>query len=191
MGFIESRLIFFIASAPVIIFAFLSIFLKNIVHAIMALIACLLSIAVIYISIHADFIAAAQVAIYVGAISILILFAIMFTRDKKGSQLLHIHRQVGVGVAVGVTMFLTIAFFFLQTATQTTTDPSVAGRLPTGIHPSKLVNPEPSIESISRVMFGKEGESTPYAIPVEMTSIMILAALIGGIEMAKKKEDEV
>lgn len=180
MGFIESRLIFFIASVPVIIFAFLSIFLKNIVHAIMSLIACLLSIAVIYISIHADFIAAAQIAIYVGAISILILFAIMFTRDKKGSQLLHIHRQVGVGVAVGVTLFLTIAFFFLQTAT----DPNLDGRLPTGIH----YKDKPSIEYISETMFDK---GTPYAIPVEMTSIMILAALIGGIEMAKKKEDEV
>lgn len=180
---IVSRIIFLVASIPVIVFAFLTIFLRNIVHAIMSLIMCLISLAVIYIAINADFIAAAQIAIYVGAISILILFAIMFTRDREGKQLLHIHRQVGVGVFIAITLMASIFFFFITSTLQDENNV-----LPEGRVAQEHLWTKPSIEYISDTMFDSE---SPYVVPVEMASIMILAALIGGIEMAKKKEDEV
>jgi NADH-quinone oxidoreductase subunit J len=178
---IESRvIIFFVASVPIVVFAFLTILLRNIVHAIVSLILCLISLAVVYIAIDADFIAAAQIAIYVGAISILILFAIMFTRDREGKNMLHIHRQVGIGITIAIALFASICFFFISTV-QTESDALPSGQVDANI------KTETSITYIGRTMFEK---GSPYVIPVEMASIMILAALIGGIELAKKKEDE-
>ena len=162
-------------STPVVVFALLTVTLRNIMHAILSLILCLISLAAIYVLIGADFIAAAQIAIYVGAISILILFAIMFTRDKSGKQLVHIHRQYPIGIIVALCLFATASFFIYKTDIQTT----------------KITHYD-SVMKISEVMYGKEGEpATEYSVPVEMASFMLLAALVGGVEMAKKKEDEV
>ncbi|HOO96292.1 MAG TPA: NADH-quinone oxidoreductase subunit J [Caldisericia bacterium] len=166
-------------SVPVIVFALLTVTLRNIMHAILSLILCLLSLALVYVLVGADFIAAAQVAIYVGAISILILFAIMFTRDKEGKQLVHIHRQYPIGIVVALCLLVMVSFFIYKSDVDLTT-----------LETNHGYN---SVEGIGKTMYGIPGSGKPteYSIPVEMASFMLLAALVGGVEMAKKKEDEV
>ncbi len=167
-------------SFPVLVFASLTVMVRNIVYAAVFLILTLLSIATIYIGLHADFIAASQVAIYVGAISILILFSVMFTHDLFGKQLTHLNRQAVLGVFIALMLFGTISFYIINTKNEELSQ-NLIGHTPDGGRPT-------SVLAISKQLYEPDA---PYAVPVEMASFMLLAAVVGGIEMAKKKEDEV
>lgn len=191
-----AQIVFLVMAVFALVFAGLTVTVRNIVHSIVCLICCLLFIAGIYISFHADFLAAAQVAIYVGAIAILILFATMFTHDPMGEKLSHLNRQSILGVFVALALFGSIVYFFIGTNTfdnrQTKDSPMMA------IKPISFTElranqekGETSVIMIGDVLYGEKGKQAGYAIPVEMASFMLLAAIIGGIEMAKKKEDEV
>jgi len=79
-------IIFWILSFVVLISGFMVVSLKNIFHCAIFLILCLSGVAGIFILLDAEFLAAAQVLIYVGAISILMIFAIMLT-SNLASQL--------------------------------------------------------------------------------------------------------
>lgn len=190
------QIVFLVMAVFALVFAGLTVTVRNVVHSIVCLICCLLFIAGIYISFHADFIAAAQIAIYVGAIAILILFATMFTHDPTGDKLSHLNRQSILGVFVALALFGSIVYFFIGTnkfdQNQTKDSPMMA------IKPINFVElreynekGETSVKVIGDILYGKKGKQAGYAIPVEMASFMLLAAIIGGIEMAKKKEDEV
>jgi NADH:ubiquinone oxidoreductase subunit 6 (subunit J) len=173
-----SQLLIIVMSIPAFCFAALTVMVKNIVHAVICLIMCLLSLVPIYIALRADFIAAAQVAIYVGAISILIIFAIMFIHDKSSKTITHLNRQTFLGVFVSLMLFATIFVFIYNASTM----------IPTEKPKTNMT----SLQAISQTMFGKQNpkEMTEYFLPVQMASFVIIGALVGAIEMAKKKEDE-
>lgn len=191
-----AQIVFLVMAVFALVFAGLTVTVRNIVHSIVCLICCLLFIAGIYISFHADFLAAAQVAIYVGAIAILILFATMFTHDPMGEKLSHLNRQSILGVFVALALFGSIVYFLIGTSSfdnsQAKDNPMMA------IKPISFTElrenqekGDTSVKMIGDVLYGEKGKQAGYAIPVEMASFMLLAAIIGGIEMAKKKEDEV
>jgi len=167
---------------PAVVFAALTVMVRNIVYASVFLICSLLCIAGVYVGLKSDFIAAAQLAIYVGAISILILFAIMFVHDKESKKLTHLNRQAVLGVFVSLCLFGIICFYIFSTK------PIEISRGLTG--QSNMANRPTAVNAISNTLYNGE-RNAPYAIPVEMASFLIIAAMVGGIELAKKKEDEV
>lgn len=175
-----------VMAIPAFCFAALTVMVKNIVHAVICLIMCLVSLVPIYIGLRADFIAAAQVAIYVGAISILIIFAVMFIHDKTGKSVTHLNRQTILGVFVALALFCAILLFVIQSPGKQIIDMSEVKK-------SDVDNKTPltSVQAISQTMFGeKDKGTTEYFLPVQMASFVIIGALVGTIEMAKKKEDE-
>lgn len=182
-----TSILIIVMAIPAFCFAALTVMVKNIVHAVICLIMCLVSLVPIYIGLRADFIAAAQVAIYVGAISILIIFAVMFIHDKTGKTITHLNRQTYLGVFVAFMLFGAIFFFIIQTPGKQIIDMSEVKK-------SDLASNTPltSVQAISQTMFGQKGQegSTEYFLPVQMASFVIIGALVGAIEMAKKKEDE-
>lgn len=198
MSFDINAVVVFGLAIFALVFAGLTVTVRNIVHSIVCLICCLLFIAGIYITLSVDFIAAAQVAIYVGAIAILILFATMFTHDPMGEKLSHLNRQSILGVFVALALFGSIVYFFASTITF---DGKMLGEKATFKPTIKDINlvqirkdydkGETSVKKIGDTLYGEKGKDSGFAIPVEMASFMLLAAIIGGIEMAKKKEDEV
>jgi len=80
-------LVFWILSFIIIVSAFMVVSLKNIFHCALFLILCLFSVAGIYLLLNAEFLAAAQVLIYVGAVSILMIFAIMLTSQLASKRI--------------------------------------------------------------------------------------------------------
>ncbi len=77
---------FWIMAVVVVIAALGVVFLRNVFHAALSLVLCFLTVAGIYITLSADFLAAVQILVYVGAISVLIILAIMMTREvQQGS----------------------------------------------------------------------------------------------------------
>jgi NADH-quinone oxidoreductase subunit J len=139
--------------------------LKNIFHSLLFLILCFFSIAGIYILLSAEFVAAVQILIYVGAITVLLIFAIMLTAQLYSPSIRQSNEQVIPGLlVVGALLVVTL---------------SVLGRTSWRISTQ-------GIEGQSTVSIGK-ALLTTYVLPFEVVSLVLLAALIGAIIIARKE----
>ncbi|MGE5619327.1 MAG: NADH-quinone oxidoreductase subunit J [Sphingomonadaceae bacterium] len=137
---------------------------RRLVHSAMFLVASFLGVAAIYLLLRADFLAVVQVLIYAGAIMILMMFAIMLTPNQIESGR---PGQMGKKLAAGL-----VAVSFLAVAAY-----SVLGtRWPLVAAPAE----QPTTETIGRVMLGS------YVLPFEMASVLLLAAMVGAILIARE-----
>ena len=157
--------VFYILSGLIVGSAFMVVTLKNIFHSLLFLILCFFSIAGIYILLSAEFVAAVQVLIYVGAITVLLIFAIMLTAQLYSPSIRQSNEQVIPGLlVVGALLVVTL---------------SVLGRTSWRISTQ-------GIEGQSTVSIGK-ALLTTYVLPFEVVSLVLLAALIGAIIIARKE----
>lgn len=143
---------------------------RNIFHAALALVVTLLGVAGIYIALHAEFIAGVQVLLYVGAVMTLILYAIMLTHRIAGAAA-QTNRQ-------SVPAFLALALFV-----------ALLGRLLLKTDWSALASsagpaapPTVSVLMLARALLGE------YVFPFEVISIVLIAALIGAIVIARAEK---
>src|SRR5665811_2318832 len=91
----------FIIIAFVIIASALCVVLfKNLIYSALSMIGCFLGVAGLFVMLHAELVAAAQVLIYVGAISVLIIFAIMLTSQQTNDIRLFFHKQAWVAAPI-------------------------------------------------------------------------------------------
>ena len=138
---------------------------RNVVHAALALLVSLIAVAGIYLVLFAEFLALVQVLIYGGAIIIVLLFAIMLTRNSEYPRIAD-NKQWPLA-AVAALAFLGILI------------------------PSFLIN---KIEDTNaqNASFTGIGESlfTTWAVPFEVASLVLLVALIGAIIIARSDEEE-
>lgn len=161
-----AEITFFVLAILTVAAALVVVFGKNIVHAALSLVLTFAGVAGLYILLDAEFLAAVQVLLYVGGITILILFAIMLTSRIAGGGVRILNEQVGVSLVV-VGGLLLLILFTLQ-------------KLPfSGSAPP----PVPTIPSIGRLLI------TTYLLPFEVASILLLAALIGAIILARKEKE--
>jgi NADH-quinone oxidoreductase subunit J len=98
-------IIFFLLSALTLAAGLMVVTVKNIIHSALWLIASFFSVAALYLLMEAEFIAIVQVLIYVGAISILILFAIMLTRHVTGEGVRQLYQRWWVALIVAGALF--------------------------------------------------------------------------------------
>ncbi|MCL7414365.1 MAG: NADH-quinone oxidoreductase subunit J [ANME-2 cluster archaeon] len=84
-GIIEGA-IFAIVALVLILFAILTIVSRDIVRAALALVLSMFTVAIVYIMLNAQFLGIVQILVYVGAIGVLILFAVMLTKKNMGSE---------------------------------------------------------------------------------------------------------
>jgi len=139
---------------------------KNLFHSALFLILSFVGVAGLYVLLEAGFLAAVQIMVYVGAIAILIIFAIMLTRRLMGKDLVQRNAQWGISGLVAVLLFIVLGCVLLRVDW-----PVVAG--------------EVSPEAIS--ILGQELMST-YVAPFEVVSVLLLAALVGSIIIARERE---
>ncbi|WP_298611893.1 NADH-quinone oxidoreductase subunit J [uncultured Thermosynechococcus sp.] len=157
----------FFALAGAVLFAALGVvLLDNVVYSAFLLGGVFLSISGLYILMNADFVSAAQILIYVGAVNVLILFAIMLVNKREaytpvpGRWL----RQGGAAV-VSLGVFALLTKMILQT-------PWKISALP----------PTPdSIKTIGRHFF------SDFLLPFELASVLLLMALIGAVVLARRE----
>ena len=135
---------------------------KNIIHSALSMIVTFIGIAVVFILLEADFLALAQILIYAGAISILIVFAIMLTRksEMKNSNPFNKFKWGGLIFCSG--FFVIIARLIL-----------VSNFI------YKNLKIENTIDSIADGFFGN------YMIPFEVSALLLLISLVGAIILAK------
>jgi NADH-quinone oxidoreductase subunit J len=141
---------------------------KNIIHSALWLIASFFTVAAMYLLMEAEFIAIVQVLIYVGAISILILFAIMLTRHVTGEGVRQLYKRWWIALLVAAALFgLLIA-------------PTVANYSWNSVPPTA---PDQVATISSSVQIGT-AFMREYLLPFEIASVLLLVALIGAIVIA-------
>ena len=164
---------FYIFSLISILGGLLVILLKNVVHAALALLASFIGVAGLFLIIGAEFIAIIQILIYAGAIMILFLFAIFLLDIPKLNRAKEFLRQKQI--AIPLVSFFTLMLGALFTLTQYDLGKQ-------GIHDEKYIEAAGgNIEVIGNVMY------TQYILPFEVISILLLAAMIGAIVIARKE----
>jgi NADH-quinone oxidoreductase subunit J len=139
---------------------------KNILHSAFYLVLAFVGVASIYVLLEAPFIAMVQVLIYIGAIAILIVFAIMLTRRLLSEDLIQRNAQ-WIWAALGAAgLFLVLGWIAY----------SVNWPVVNQVVPEDTIN-----------ILGQELLST-YVIPFEIASVLLLAALVGSIIIGRERE---
>jgi NAD(P)H-quinone oxidoreductase subunit 6 len=140
---------------------------RNIVRSGLAMMACFGALAGIYALADAVIVAATQVLVYIGAISILILFAIMLTQTKAGPSNLVFHRQAWAGAlaAIGLGLLLIVSMINTQWPL------AVADRLVS------------STTSVAMLLF----DDALYVFALQIVAVLLTAAVIGGVFLAKRE----
>jgi NADH-quinone oxidoreductase subunit J len=156
---------FWILAAIIVVAAVTVVVLKNVFRAALALILCFLAVAGIYITLSADFLAAVQILIYVGGISVLIILAIMLTRDvQQGSP----SNQLRVpAFLIALIFFGIMTYALINTVWPVSTASPVA----------------PTTAAIASRLFGEGG----YILPLEIAGVLLLAAILGAIVLVREK----
>jgi NADH-quinone oxidoreductase subunit J len=140
---------------------------RHLMHAALFLALTLTGIGGVFLVLGAGFIALVQVVVYVGAVAVLFLFGLMLTRAPIGREALDSQNR-GLGLAVAVTLFVLLAALIIPAFSgQSTAD--VTG---------------PTIEAIGIAIFAD------WVLPFEVLSMLLLAALIGAILLARREAGE-
>ena len=158
-------IVFWILSIVAVTAAVAVVSLRNVFRAAISLILLFLVIAGIYITLHADFLAAVQILVYVGAISILIIVGIMLTRDvNQGNPS---GKMRIPALIVGVLLLGTLVFSIGNTTWQI----------------SPLPPQEPTTAFLGLRLFGEGG----FLLPVEIAAVLLLTAMLGAIVIMREK----
>ena len=152
---------------PIIFYSLMSIaagsalgmlFMKNVFYAALLLIACILSIAGIFILSNSEFLAATQIMIYAGGVLVLIIFGLMLTAKIYGKPLQVGHQNVIPGTLVAIAFFVVLIYSYY----------SLALNLPPGTQPTSN-----SVNTIGILLM------TDFVLPFEVSGILLLTSLIG------------
>jgi NADH:ubiquinone oxidoreductase subunit 6 (subunit J) len=138
--------------------------MRDIIRCGLAMIVSFLALAGIYVVLRAPIVAATQVLVYIGAISVLILFAIMLTQEKAAPTRLVFQTQAAPAAVAAIIVALLVSLTALGTDWHSTPD-----RV-------RVVT-----EELSQLLFSQ------YVLPFEVVSVLLLAAVIGGVFIAKRE----
>ena len=163
--------LFFIFAGLALAGALGVVLMRNPVHSALCLVSVLISIAVLFVIQDAQLLAAVQVIVYAGAIVVLFLFVIMLLGvDRSESLSDPLKGQRPLAIAVGVIS--AAAFLVLGNAHWATGDLAARGVL----HPARSTN----VKAVAESLF------TTFLWPFELTAVLLVIAVIGGVVLARR-----
>jgi NADH-quinone oxidoreductase subunit J len=161
-----AQFFFFYFAGIIVLTSILVVALKNPVYSALALLIMFFHVAGLYVTLHAEFVAAVQIIVYAGAILVLYLFVVMLLNLHREDRY---HGQLPVGALLGVTL-LTEAVLLLAHRDGAPAPPAPAS-------PSKAIG---NTEAIGDLLY------STYVFPFEVASLILLVAMIGAIILAKR-----
>lgn len=173
------QVIFYLVSAMILVFGFLSVTTRKIFRAAIYLLFSLIGIAGFYFMIQYEFIAAVQIVVYVGGIVVLIIFAIFLTHKSGDDMPLPNYTR---GLVAFLLVFLGFAFTYFIIKKETFTASSGENL------PAAQAGMEASVTNIGTQML--DTQNYGFVLPFEIVSILLLAAMIGAIVIALKIKKE-
>jgi NADH-quinone oxidoreductase subunit J len=142
------------------------------IHSALSLVVVMMSLAVLYWSLGAEFLAAAQVIVYSGAIMVLFVFVIMLLNAGEEEHTHGSRAAYTVGIPGAAAIFCLLSFVFLS-------ERDALGSVNIG---GSLSNAADNISELSSILF------TKLLLPFEVTSVLILVAILGAVVLARREE---
>jgi len=170
---------FYVIAAFTLISALMVVTKENLFHCAAFLAAVFSGVAGVFVLTGAEFLAAVQVLIYVGAVTVIIVFAIMLSEELAGRRIVLVSRNQALGLlaalgfaaaVVGLTLVNVDAF-------QQVTQPQLPGPLS-----KALLEAEGNTTAFGSLLL------TKFIVPFEFASVLLLVALVGAIVIAKRAE---
>ncbi len=167
-------ILFFILAAVAVASAAGLLISRNAVYAALFLVLNFATVAVFYLLLGAPFIALAQVTVYAGAIMVLFLFVIMLLGGEKLPRTKVLPGQRVLAMVLAFILFAEAVFLLFQRLRLT----------------ANLSNPDTSINSVTTLRDFATTLFSSYLLPFEVTSIVLLVAMVGAIVLTKKMKGE-
>ena len=145
-----------------------AISLRNLVHCALALTVTFAGLAAFYLQLNAQFVGFAQVLVYIGAVAILVVFAILLTRSGEPPQQSIFSSSWVVGVAIAVLVFSLLSGLILSSRAVICDIPPL---------------PEISVRHIGEQLM------TKFILPLEVIGLLLTAALIGAVIIAMHEKE--
>jgi len=164
------QIVFFSLAVLAAFSAVMMILQRNPVNSALYLILNFFCLGGLYLTLNAQFIAMVQVLVYAGAIMVLFLFVIMLLNlgdDKRLREHLGLRMYLGIGFSVALVLELLFIFLFRSSNSAVQQSPNAAEM--------------GTVEYVGKVLF------TRFLFPFEVTSLLLLAAIVGAVILAKKK----
>lgn len=167
-----TQVIFVLSAALILSSAVMVVTVRNLIHAALWLIAALFGVAVIYGVLEAGFLAVVQVVVYIGAIAIMFIFAVMLTRR----DLLDKVQQTNANwpVALGISALALVGLGYIIRGYVFTLD-KMPAPIPDGVDTLAL---------LGQSLLSPDA----FVLPFEVASVLLLAALIGAVYVAMNKK---
>jgi NADH-quinone oxidoreductase subunit J len=141
--------------------------LRNLVHCALSLVVTFAGLAALYLQLHAEFVGFAQVLVYVGAVAILIVFAILLTRSGETPNQAVLAPGWLAGIAVSAIVFAALGWAVLNSNAIVKGTPAA---------------PEINVKNIGDALM------TRYVLPLEVIGLLLTAAMIGAVIIAMKDD---
>lgn len=162
-----STIMFYLLAIIILGSAAMMVLSNNIVHSALFMVSSFLGVAGIYVMLYADFLALVQLLVYVGAISVLLVFGVMLTRRGNINESNLFNRYKYVGGLVVFALFVIVEYFALLTKWA----------------PSDINPPQTTVAQIADLLL------KDYVVPFEAAAILLLVAMIGAIIIGKGVND--
>jgi NADH:ubiquinone oxidoreductase subunit 6 (subunit J) len=167
MSMSVSHVVFVILSAVALIGALGVVINRNLFHAALFLVLSFVGVAGFYILLEAEFLAMVQLLVYVGAISILIIFAIMLSRRLMSPEFKASNEQWLWALVAAVALFAILAYILLRV-----TWPTVEASVPDGM-----------IVELGKALV----DANQFLLVFEVASVLLLVALVGAVIIARER----
>ncbi|MFN8474448.1 MAG: NADH-quinone oxidoreductase subunit J [Anaerolineae bacterium] len=164
-------LFFVVVAAVALVAAFMMITARNLVHAVLWMVLNFASVAVLYITLSAPFVSMVQIAVYAGAIMVLFLFVVMLLGER---QLTFQEQLAGQRVWAGVLAVVLFALLGVALLFGTPVGPAA-----NAISVDQMGAENPQL--VGSLLY------TTYLVPFEITSILLLIAMVGAVVLAKRR----
>ena len=160
---------FFILGVLTIVGAAAALTLRNLVHCVLALMLAFVGLAGLFLQLDAQFIGFAQILVYVGAVAILIVFAILLTRGAESPSQSIVSPAWAASGTVSVAVFGVLTWAIRSSMATRHAIPS---------------RPEATVKQIGDALMSR------FALPLEVIGLLLTAALIGAVTIAMQDKKE-
>src|SRR6187200_3010237 len=168
------QVIFYVFAALSVISALGVITLKNVVHSAVALAATLLSVAGIFLTLHAEFLAGVQVIVYVGGILVLFVFVIMLISIEKSIVERQFNRQWVIALITALLLIGELGFVLWKGKESIVVADAVEPV-------TSALGVSGNSQLVGETLYGQ------YLLPFEVASILLLVAIVGSVALSKRK----
>ncbi len=161
-------IVFYLLAALTVAGGLAAMLLKNTVHCALALTVVFAGLAFLFLELDAQFAGFAEVLVYIGAVAILVVFAILLTKGSETPQDGVFSSTWLAGLVVAAAVFALLGWAILRSLSQ---------------FPAGATAPVVTVEQIGRALVGR------YVLPLEIVAVLLTAALIGAVIVAMHEEE--